>query len=119
MTSWTDTTAIPVTTQPSNEGYYYKITAIDSTNKESVRVLTQVYINSTISTPPGGSGKRGTETVNPAVQLLVVPYPSADIFWFTFSLPEAGQVSLQVIDVTGGTIATVLDRVLEAGEHTV
>lgn len=118
VTSWTDTTTVPVTTQPNNEGYYYKITAIDSTNKESVRVLTRVYINATISTPPGGSGKRGTQTGEHLVQLSVIPNPSADVFWFTFSLPEAGPVSLQLTGVTGRTIATVVDRILEAGEHT-
>lgn len=116
VTSWIDTASITSNT-PNTDGYYYKITAIDSTNKESVRALSRVYVNSTISLPPGGGAKRSIEPQTESVQLFIAPNPSTDICSFTILLPKTEHIWLQLTDVTGKIIGTVVDSIIEAGEQ--
>lgn len=47
-----------------------------------------------------------------------VPNPFRDRTTFAFSLVEASEVRLQVFDLSGGTLATLIDGRVEAGQRT-
>ncbi|MEM1116089.1 MAG: T9SS type A sorting domain-containing protein [Bacteroidota bacterium] len=52
-----------------------------------------------------------------AFALLVAPNPSRDAARVQFALPEAGDVTVEVVDLLGRRVATLADRPFSAGPH--
>jgi hypothetical protein len=62
---------------------------------------------------------RTTSQLPRNLSLSAFPNPFNSIAQISFSLPRAGNVKLEVYDVTGRLAATLVDGRFEAGEHRV
>lgn len=68
---------------------------------------------------PGG-GVTGVEAIAaPQLHMLGTPFPnpSTSAFQFTLAMREGAAVKVDVLDVTGRRVATILDRQVEPGRH--
>jgi hypothetical protein len=64
----------------------------------------------------------GTEESAFSIQqsaVTVYPNPTSGVLSFGFRFPDSGKVTLKIYDLHGREVATVVDEVLPAGEHTV
>ncbi len=97
------------------EGIAAVATATDPNNQKSVmkRIL-DWFIPSATGVNPGWDGA-ATE-----LQLSQnAPNPFSAETSVRFALPNAGPVSLQVFDVTGRKVATLVDHAMDAGSHVI
>ena len=87
---------------------YYLVTASDTVGNESEPAVLQVHQVGSPDGPPARLAL-GPATPNPF-------NPSTTL---SFATPASGHVRLQVIDLGGRLVATLVDRVVTAGRHTV
>jgi hypothetical protein len=64
-------------------------------------------------------GSVGVEEATPPPRLSLAPHPVRGESVVSFSLRDAGRVSLRMVDVTGREVALLLDRTLSEGPHAV
>ncbi|MCP3999226.1 MAG: T9SS type A sorting domain-containing protein, partial [bacterium] len=83
----------------------YKVTALDHAGNES--------------DPASPDAVTGSEAGAPRIFALHQnsPNPFNPVTMIRFDLPRAGQVRLDIIDVSGRHVATLIDGSLEAGRH--
>lgn len=93
---------------------YYKISAVDSSDYESVKTTAWVYT----APPQNGSGKRGISAAGKTT-IEVQPNPAGAQIRFVVCMGEAGRATLEIIDAAGSMVAALLDREMAAGEYTV
>jgi M6 family metalloprotease-like protein len=113
LTSWIDT-SVSVGGQTLYR-LYYNIAAIDSTDKESVKATSWIYN----APPPLSSGKQSTFTTRAGreITLQVSPNPFETDLLFSLDLPVQQHIVLQLVDLFGRTVGSVVDEILEAGHY--
>ena len=86
-------------------GHFYKLTALDHAGNES--------------DPASPEQITGSDEAAPRVFALHQnsPNPFNPTTTIRFDLPSAGKVHLEIFDVMGRRVATLLDKRLEAGQH--
>lgn len=112
-TSWIDT-SVSVGGQTLYR-LYYKIAAVDSTDKESVRATAWIYN----APPPVSSGKQSAIITSSGqnIVLNISPNPFDTDLLFCLDLPMRQYILLQLFDILGRQIGIVFNGVMEAGHH--
>src|SRR5262249_19416143 len=90
-------------------GYLYD-TGLGVVHGQVSRGLSRVPLGAVLGVP------RPSQQVS-SVSLVASPNPSRGTTNLTLVLPAAGHARVSVVDVAGRVVATLLDRVLDAGEH--
>jgi Icc-related predicted phosphoesterase len=76
-----------------------------------------VFDSFAVITPPGAVREGDAIPVQPELGLTATPNPLADLTRISFTLRESGPTTLTLHDAAGNLRASLVDRILPAGEH--
>lgn len=114
----------PVATTDMNGEYTVKMSNPCATvESKPIRVTVErraFQVNTRIVNDQGVAGLNGTTTTTTAFELgEVAPNPVLDRATLNFTTRETAMVTVRVVDLVGSVVATLVNDVLPAGEHTV
>ncbi len=94
---------------------------VENTLREQTFTFSVDGLPRVLAIDPDGWVLKPLSPAPPAHALLHAPRPNPTraLSRITYALPEAGEVSLHVLDVTGRLVRTLVDRRLQGAEHTV
>jgi len=108
--SWIDEESV---TNVGNRSLYYRITAVDNTQKEST-YSDEVNIYAKI---PKLSRNENEQKINDFELHPNYPNPFNPTTTFTFTLPESAPVRLTIFDLSGQQVAQLINEELPAGRY--
>lgn len=107
-----DTSIILMQLRP-NRTHYWRVSTGSGSGAEQ---WSEVWSFTTVA-PSGVAAERGDRTAE--ARISVHPDPFASSTAIDFTTPTAGPARLTLFDAHGSAVATLLDRTLPAGDHTV
>jgi M6 family metalloprotease-like protein len=112
ITNWVDT-SVTVGGQTIYR-IYYRISAVDSSNQESVKATAWVY-NAKQQPPTGKTSAFESEETQ--VSVTVSPNPSNSALHFNINVHTAQHINLTLFDALGISVTTILDKFMQSGQH--
>jgi hypothetical protein len=108
-------------TDATEDSLYEATLTFGSTDEALPGATPQPDLTVTLRATLHGSGTTGVESAPPTATLLFAPYPNplAGRSTVHFDLARAGDVALEVFDLSGRRSATLLRHALEPGRYTV
>jgi hypothetical protein len=104
-----ETTAPPWVDLEGTYDHHYQVTAIDDLGNESAGSSPEIVTDAPDAMMPRGIARLGVAHPNPF-------NPSTTI---SFSVSQEGPVALEVFDLAGRHVQTLVSAVVSAGEHSV